>query len=221
LLIFITGCVGFGSFLTYLGYGYLDAWHGIATLLLLPCFILGLICTFSSLNKLKSIRALFVPGVRISWRTPFGVGRALLLATAAGMIAGGGTILLIGMTTVFVPQDLELMQLNANNLHQINPRLVPLIAHDRAGFGGGICTCGIAVLFSVWCGKPSNSLWQVLFFSGVVGFGSAIGVHPAVGYNDLVHLAPAMIGAVIFIVGLGLCYRPMCKGFALAESDRG
>ncbi len=35
----ISGVSGFGSFLSYLGYGYLDTWHGAATLGLLPCFI--------------------------------------------------------------------------------------------------------------------------------------------------------------------------------------
>ena len=34
---------GFVSFLAYLGYGYLDTWHGLATLVLLPCFVLGLV----------------------------------------------------------------------------------------------------------------------------------------------------------------------------------
>ncbi len=37
----------------------------------------------------------------------------------------------------------------------------------------------------------------------------AIGVHPVVGYNDLFHLAPAILGAVLFIVGLILFYRRM------------
>ena len=40
--LFVSGTVGFGSFLTYLGYGYLDTWHGAATLALLPCFVCGL-----------------------------------------------------------------------------------------------------------------------------------------------------------------------------------
>src|SRR5262249_6311927 len=31
-LFLVTGVVGFGSFLAYLGYGYLDTWHGAATL---------------------------------------------------------------------------------------------------------------------------------------------------------------------------------------------
>jgi len=42
-LLLVSGLEGFGSFLAYLGYGYLDTWHGIATLALLPCFVLGLV----------------------------------------------------------------------------------------------------------------------------------------------------------------------------------
>jgi hypothetical protein len=37
-----SGLAGFLSFLSYLGYGYLDTWHGAATLLLLPVFVAGL-----------------------------------------------------------------------------------------------------------------------------------------------------------------------------------
>ena len=86
---------------------------------------------------------------------------------------------------------------------------MPLIAHDRAGFGGAICTTGITVLFSVWCARPSKSLWQVLCFAGLIGFATAIGIHPVVGYNNLVHLAPAILGAVIFLTGLVLTYPTM------------
>jgi predicted outer membrane repeat protein len=86
---------------------------------------------------------------------------------------------------------------------------VPLIAHDRACFGGAICTTGIIVLFAVWCGEPSKSLWQVLTFAGAVGFAAAIGVHPAIGYVDMVHLAPAIIGALTFTAGVALSYRGM------------
>jgi hypothetical protein len=39
----ISGALGFGSFLAYLGYGYLDSWHGAATLALLPTFATGLL----------------------------------------------------------------------------------------------------------------------------------------------------------------------------------
>jgi len=34
---------------------------------------------------------------------------------------------------------------------------------------------------------------------GITGFGAAIGVHPAIGYTDTVHLAPAYLGFAIYI----------------------
>lgn len=205
----VSGLVGFASFLAYLGYGYLDTWHGVGTLLLLPLFVIGLIKSFFLLNPPRGIRSLLQPGVRVPWVSTFGIGRALLLATALGMIAGGFTVMIVGMTVVFVPQDLTFMSMEPAQLAAISERLVPLIAHDRAGFGGAICATGITVLFCVWCGRPSKSLWQVLLFSGVVGFAAAIGIHPAVGYTDLLHLAPAILGACIFLIGLLMCYKPM------------
>ncbi len=210
-LFIVSGVSGFGSFLAYLGYGYLDTWHGIATLLLVPFFFIGLVRSRSFLDKPSGISSLFKSGGRARWSSAYGVGRSLLLATAAGMIAGGFTVMVFGMTRVFVPQDLKFMGITTAYLHAISPRLVPLIAHDRAGFGGAICTAGITVLFCVWCARPSKSLWQVLCLAGMVGFAAAIGVHPAVGYNDMGHLAPAILGVLFFVAGLGLCYRSMCS----------
>lgn len=208
-LFVVTGLVGFGSFLAYLSYGYLDTWHGAGTLLLLPFFLAGLIRSYIELPKPAPVRTLFRPAVNVSWKSSFGMGRACLLATAVGMVLGGLTIMTVGMTSVFVPQDLSFMGLVASDLHAINPRLVPLIAHDRAGFGGGIAACGVAVFFCVWCGKPSKSLWQVLCVAGVVGFATAIGIHPIVGYLNFAHLAPAALGALVFLTGLLLCFKPM------------
>jgi hypothetical protein len=208
-LFVISGLAGFGSFLSYLGYGYLDTWHGVATLLLLPFYLIGLLRFYPRLSLPSGPGSLFRPGPTWPWSSPAGVGRALLLLTALGMIAGGATITTVGMTTVFVPQDLRFMGLTVADLQRLSPRLVPLIAHDRAGFGGAICTTGITVLFSVWCAEPSRGLWQVLLLAGAVGFLAAIGVHPAVGYNDLVHLAPAIGGAAIFALGLVLSFKPM------------
>lgn len=210
-LFIVSGMIGFGSFLAYLGYGYLDTWHGLATLFLFPCFVMGLVRSYAFLPKPAPIGSLLKPSVSVPWRSLFGLGRLCLLATAVGMILGGLTIMTVGMTRVFVPQDLTFMGITAADLNAINPRLIPLIAHDRAGFGGGICLCGVTLLFCVWCGRPSKSLWQVLCLAGVVGFSTAIGTHPLVGYNDLIHLAPAMLGAMMFTIGLFLTYRPMCS----------
>ncbi len=211
-LFIVSGLSGFASFLAYLGYGYLDTWHGVATVALLPCFILGLIKSRFLLEEPRGFGSLFKRGARQPWRSSFGVGQMLLLATAAGMIAGGFTVMAFGMTRVFVPQDLTFMGLERTDLQAINSNLIPLSAHDRAGFGGAICTAGITVLFCVWCGRPSRSLWQILCLAGTVGFAAAIGVHPAVGYNDLIHLAPALLGAAMFVAGLILCWKPMQSG---------
>lgn len=210
-LFVVSGVSGFGSFLAYLGYGYLDTWHGVATIFLFPLFILGLARSWRFVEPPSGIGSLVQSAVPVTLRTRYGVGRLLLVATALGMIAGGLTIMTVGMTWVFVPQDLEFMGVQPVQLQSVSNRLIPLIAHDRAGFGGAICTTGITVLFCVWCARPSKSLWQVLAFSGVIGFAAAIGIHPVVGYNSLLHLAPAIIGALIFLVGLGLTYPTMLQ----------
>ena len=208
----LSGAVGFASFLAYLGYGYLDTWHGLATLGLFPCFLLGLARSPRPRARREGVRCLLRPSVCWRWRSAAGLGRACLLLTAAGLVLGGLTILVVGMTCVFVPQDLAYLGLSGEELQALNPRLVPLIAHDRAGFGGAVCCCGVALFLGVWCGKPSAGLWRVLAVVGVVGFGTAIGVHPAVGYNDAVHLAPAVLGAFTYLAGMVLTFRPMACG---------
>jgi dihydroorotate dehydrogenase len=52
--------------------------------------------------------------------------------------------------------------------------------------------------------------------SGIIGFSAAIGIHPIVGYTDFTHLAPAVLGASIFIIGLILCFKPMYGGIEQA-----
>lgn len=203
----LSGALGFASFLAYLGYGYLDSWHGVATLLLLPCYIAGMYRAWWTLDAPRTLRAALTPAVRVPWWSRHGAGRACLLLTSATLAAGGIVILSVGMTAVFVPQDLAFMQLRPADLHAINPRLVPLIAHDRAGFGGALLTVGLTVFVCVWCARPSRSLRQILLVAGTLGFGTAIGVHPLIGYLDPAHLAPAVAGAVVFYVGLGLMRR--------------
>lgn len=204
-----SGVAGFGSFLSYLGYGYLDHWHAVAMVALAPCFFTGVWLTRPrplircAERRAGTIRA---PGFRptwlVSWRTRAAVGRGCLLGAATGMIAAGFTILVVGMTEVFVPSDLTFMGLTRAEVNAINPRLIPLIAHDRAGFGGAVATAGMLLLASSWWGDNSRSLWQAMLIGGVAGWGAAIGIHPIVGYNDARHLAPAVAGAALYFTGL-------------------
>ncbi len=103
------------------------------------------------------------------------------------------------------------MGLGASDLLAINHRLIPLIAHDRAGFGGAIVTAGLLLFCCVWFGTPSRELWLAVCASMGTGFSTAIGVHPFIGYTDFSHLVPAYAGAIIFLMGITLSYQHMCK----------
>jgi hypothetical protein len=199
-----SGAVGFLSFLAYLGYGYLDTWHGVATLAIFPPFIFGLILT-----RMDIVSS---PGTcwfsRPTWLTTLkhsdATGRLLLFASAMGMLGGGLTILAVGMTSVFVPQDEAFLGIGRADLDAINPRLIPLIAHDRAGFGGAVCCCGLLLAGVAWRANFDVAARQALAVAGASGFGTAIFIHPAIGYTNLFHLAPAIAGAILFAAGLGL-----------------
>jgi hypothetical protein len=206
-LFVLSGAVGFGSFLTCLGYGYCDTWHAAGTALILPPFGTGLIRCRARLEASRGWRSLIQPGATLGWRSAAGLGRTLLLFVAAGLTAGGLTIMTVGTTVVFVPQDLQYLGVTVADLDAMNPRLVPLIAHDRAGFGGAVFCFGLTMLVTVWRARPSRSLWQTLALAGTVGFATAIGVHPAIGYNDPVHLSPAVTGAIVYAAGLALTAR--------------
>ena len=138
---------------------------------------------------------------------------------SATVMAAGITIGIVGMTVVFVPQDLEYMHTNITTLNGLNRHLIPLIAHDRAGFGGGVMNVGFLMLVCLWCGRPSRHLWQALALAGTIGFATAVGVHPLVGYNNPVHLAPACVGAMSFLVGIGLLARPMLGSARQSKSN--
>ncbi len=190
----VSGAEGFASFLAYLGYGYLDTWHAVATAGLLPCFLVGMVLS----------RRLLRTGPIPVWFGRPRPGQLCLLAAGCGLVGGGLTILVVGMTTVFVPEDLQFMGVTPAELNAVNPRLIPLIAHDRAGFGGAVVCCGLLTLGVVWFGRPTRARWQALAVAGAAGWGAAIGVHPAIGYNNWWHLLPACAGAALWVVGLAL-----------------
>ena len=191
----VSGTCGFLSFLAYLGYGYLDTWHGASTLVLLPLFIAGLWRT-------RTLR-----GDRVTRPQIRGLGQLLLVLSTFGISMAGLTIMAVGMTRVFVPQDLDYMGISADRIRAINAHLVPLIAHDRAGFGGALFSCGIAMLFCTAFGLPSKSLRQALLLAGIAGFTTAILIHPVIGYTNVSHLGPAVFGCVVFFVGIILLPR--------------
>ena len=199
----VSGTVGFLSFLSYLGYGYLDTWHGLATLALLPAYVVGMVRSRRLVGRLD-VRNLVRPDGWLARRDRFAAGRAILLLGAVATASGGLAILRVGLGDTFVPEDLEFMGLTAADLRELNPRLVPLLAHDRAGFGGGVFTLGLTTMLCLWCAKPSRHLHQAVALSGAASIAAAMSIHFVVGYTDVWHLLPAAAAATLLAVGLAI-----------------
>ena len=166
----LSGSLGFLSFFDYLLYGYLDTWHAVATCGLLPLFVVGMARTRRLLRGERlGLGSLRRPGQQMSrtvLKTRAGLGRACLLFTGAGMTLAGSVISVLGATVVFVPQDITYLGYTRAQLEALNPHLVPLIAHDRAGFGGGLASCGLAVLLIVWKRSPDARCGRRCWWAG-------------------------------------------------------
>lgn len=196
-----SGAVGFSSFFLFIGYGYFDYLHAVLALLLLPLFLLALRTPAS-----RHLPAL--PPERHNdrvWKMALW-GQLLFVVIGFALTGAGLVISLIGITGVFVPSDLVFLCVSAEMLHAFNERLIPLIAHDRAGFGGALVSDGLAVLLiSLWGFRRGEAwVWWTLLLAGIPGFAAGIGIHFAVGYVDFVHLLPAYIAVLLFLAGLVL-----------------
>ncbi|MBV8223535.1 MAG: hypothetical protein JO293_09265, partial [Candidatus Eremiobacteraeota bacterium] len=205
----VSGLAGIGSFLTYLGYGYLDPVHAATTSELLLVLVAGLGFAYPALNAPSGIASLIVPAEPIGIKTRDGLARLLLLAAAAGLFLTGAAIMTIGATFVFVPTDVDFIGAQARELAALNPRLVPVIAHDRASFGGALIASGLAIFFTVLGGmrRGDRTLWWILLVMGAIAFGATIAIHASVGYTSFAHLLPSYVGAAIYAAGLALGWR--------------
>lgn len=195
-MITVSGAVGFVSFTSYLAVGYLDTWHGIGTLCLLPVFWVGI-----ALTRPRPMR--WSMTLRPAWWGPPRdiIGRVLVVASGSGLVLAGATILTIGTTSTFVDSDLRFIGVKRAALDDVSARLVPLVAHDRIGFAGGVIVGGLLVGSVAWWGH-GRAARQAIAIAGLVAFGAALAVHLSVGYTDLLHLAPLLVGAIAMAAGL-------------------
>lgn len=197
-----SGIVGFSSFFLYLGYGYLDPLHAAAGAALLPLFILSM---QGSADRL--LRGQPHPVNDRSWLLAQW-GQLMFVILGAAFAVGGMVISWVGITGVFVPEDLEYLRTTAPELAQINGRLTSLIAHDRAGFGGALLSDAIAVLAVALWGIQAGErwIWSMLLMAGLPGFIAVFGVHGVIGYTDFIHLLPAYLAFAVYAAGLVLLY---------------
>jgi hypothetical protein len=206
--IFVSAFTGFGSFFLFLGFGYLDPFHAFVTACLLQFLLLGLH------SKLGNYQAEAPPRLRSDWAWCLSLwGQLLLILHSVALLGAGIMISFIGITHVFVPEDLEFMQTTAEALRAANPRLVPLIAHDRATLGGMLLSSGWAFLLPALWGYRNGRpwLWWAFLISGLCAYAAAIGVHLFVTYTAIEHLLPAFAGLFLFLLALGLSYPYLCS----------
>ncbi|WP_407572612.1 hypothetical protein [Deinococcus altitudinis] len=199
-----SGSLGFASFMLFLGYGYFDPLHATVAALLLIMFLLGL------RGRPRTEGTGYVPDLDndAAWRSGL-AGQLLFVATGFGLILAGLTISGVGITSVFVPQDLTFLHATSHDLRAVSARLISLVAHDRAGFGGALASDGVAVLLSALWGYRRGAawLWWTLLIAGTPGFAVTLWVHQHVGYTDFIHLAPVYIGLALYLLALARSFR--------------
>jgi dihydroorotate dehydrogenase len=182
--------VGFLSFFSFLGFGYFDPLHAFVTAILFQFLLLAIV------GRASPLAADGLPDRDndAAWRRGLW-GQLGFIVHGAVVLLAGIVIMIIGMTTVFVREDLAYLQLCAADLAAV-PGLVPLVAHDRGTFGGMLMVAGLTMLLAALWGfrRGAAWLWWTFVAAGSTGYLIAIAVHHAVGYVDAWHLAPAYAG---------------------------
>ena len=196
----VSATVGFLSFFTFLGFGYFDPFHAFVTAIVTQFLLLCLVMKPSPRQPPVAEWRETAAWRRGQW------GQLLFIVMGIGLTGAGFVITVIGCTSVFVQTDLEFMRTTAAELRLSYERLVPLVAHDRATLGGMLIANGITVWLSAQWGFRAGAkwLWLALAWGGNIAFACALAVHAVVGYDDRLHLAPAVVGVVVWNVALGL-----------------
>lgn len=199
---------GFLNFLYSFFVGYVDAWHLLYNALILPFYIWGLWRTkevslpHGSTNRQNSK----------AWQRSQ-IGQLMFVLLGGALLTAGVVISLIGMGDVFVQEDLCYIGVAPEEIDRFNQRLIPLIAHDRAGFGGAlICEGLLLLLISLWGYREGERwLWWSYLLGGFAGLAAGIGVHLKIGYIDFYHLLPAYIALALYLLGLYFSHAYLCK----------
>ncbi|MEE4422379.1 hypothetical protein [Streptomyces bugieae] len=211
----LSGVIGFPTLFYFLATGFVEPLHTATTIALFPMFVAAV------------RRTPHAPRWRLAPEGPEPerrralVGQLLLIVTGAGLFVGGAVISVVGLTGVFVPTDLAFLGTSAQTLETVSPRLVPFIAHDRAGFGGALMAAAVAiVLLSAWGWRRGEAwVFWTLVAAAAAGFLPAVVVHGAIHYLDFIHLAPVYFGIAMTGTGLLLARPYLCARASARPKD--
>lgn len=195
----IAGITGFLGIFLFIGYGYFDWLHGLFWLILLPLFIGGYVKSRNaqeaptSTNRFNHHR----------WKWSL-LGQLAFIILGFALTIGGVVISVIGASSVFVPTDLTYLCLTPNMIDAFNDRLIPVIAHDRAGFGSALLSVGLLVLMlSLWGIREGERwVWWTFTIGATPAFLSGLLTHFVISYTDFIHLLPAYIAVILYLIGV-------------------
>ena len=205
--VMLSAGVGLASFFLFVFHGYFDPLHFVQWIVALACFAVG--------SRWQAEAPPAVPRADLAndraWRNGT-VGQLLFVILGIGLVGGGAAIAALGSSVVFVPPDLVFMDTTPAALAAANPQLISLIAHDRAGFGGALVADGLAVLTLALWGfrRGARWVWWATAMAGLPGMAAGLGVHAAVGYLDVGHLAPAVLALALYVAGLAFSWEYLC-----------
>lgn len=198
------GIIGFLGFFLFIGYGYFDWLHGLLWLFLLPLFVMGFA---KSKHAAESPSSSNLFNTRC-WKLSL-YGQLSLVLLGFALTIGGIVISTIGATNVFVPTDLTYLCLTPEMMNEFNEQLIPVIAHDRAGFGSALLCVGLLVLMLALWGirEGERWVWWTFTIGAIPAFLSGIITHFVIGYTDFIHLLPAYFAVILYLVGI-ICTAP-------------
>ncbi|MFD4707411.1 dihydroorotate dehydrogenase [Gottfriedia sp. NPDC058432] len=206
--------VGFLAIFLFIGYGYFDWLHALFWIVLLIPFLIGLFKT-RGINRSPESENLTNNSV---WKMSL-IGQLFFIILGFSIIIGGCIISFVGVTTTFVKTDLNYLCISPSGLNAFNQHLIPVISHDRAGFGGGLVSVGLLVLMiSLWGFRQNQKwIWWTLVFGSFPAFITAFAVHFMIGYTDFYHLLPPIIASLFLLIGVITSYRFL--NFTLEDSS--
>lgn len=207
----IAAIIGFLGILLFIGFGYFDWLHGLFWLILLPLFIVGYRKTSLAhqppTSKNRTNHCLWKKAV---------YGQLMFVMLGFSFVLGGAVISSIGATNVFVDTDLQYICMTQEQMNELNEKLIPVIAHDRAGFGSALLSVGLLVLMLGLWGfhEGATWMWRTFLFGGIPAFTTGILTHLYIGYIDFIHLLPAYFALAMYVAGLWLS-----KDFFMKEHE--
>lgn len=202
------GLATYGCFLTYLASdAYFDWSFALLVGIGIPLSIVGLRLTHRGMPPATGFSEAFLdPEIRGWVHTRNGRARLLIAALGVGIGSAGFGILAVASSIILVPQDAAFLRSNLDGLTTVNNRLAPLMAHDRAAYGGSMIAIGIFFTATALrsLGPDARGAKLALAMSGAAFYLSTIAIHFVIGYTSVVHLLPVYGGMTCLLVSLGI-----------------